>query len=101
LGPQPIANLRKLQVGKAFLGCDGLTPERGLMTTNVLIAELGRVMAEVSNEVIVVADSSKIGRIGFAQITSLDSVQCLITDVNADPNLVSHLRSRGIKVEMV
>jgi len=48
VGPQTIANLRRVQVDKAFISCDGLTLSHGLTTAHMLIAEVGRVMAEVA-----------------------------------------------------
>jgi DeoR family transcriptional regulator, aga operon transcriptional repressor len=51
--------------------------------------------------VIVVADSSKIGGIGLARITSLTSINKLITDTGAPPDFVARLRDQGIDVILV
>jgi DeoR/GlpR family transcriptional regulator of sugar metabolism len=101
VGPQTIANLRRFQVDKAFLGCDGLSLSHGLTTPHMLIAEVGRVMAEVAHEVIAVADSSKLGRIGFTPIVPLKQVQKLITDSGAPAALLDEIRAVGIEVIIV
>ncbi len=101
VGPQTIANLHRFQVDKAFIGCDGLTLSHGLTTPHMLIAEVGRVMAEVAREVVAVADSSKLGRIGFTPIAPLSAIQKLVTDSNAPPELVEEIRAQGVEVIVV
>ncbi len=101
VGPQTIANLRRIQVDKAFVGCDGLTLSHGLTTPHMLIAEVGRVMAEVAHEVIAVADSSKLGRVGFTSIVTLSHIQKLITDAGAPTALLDEIRAAGIQVIVV
>lgn len=98
VGPQTIANLRRVQVDKAIIGCDGLTVSHGLTTPHMLVAEVGRVMVEVARRVIVVTDSSKLGRVGFTQIVPLHAIHTLITDQNAPYELVDEIRESGIEV---
>ncbi len=101
VGPQTISNLRRVQVDKAFIGCDGLTLSHGLTTPHMLIGEVGRVMAEVAREVIVVADSTKLGRVCFTPIVPLSAVRRLITDSNAPAKLVAEIRAAGVEVILV
>lgn len=101
VGPQTIANLRRVQVDRAFIGCDGLTLSHGLTTPHMLIAEVGRVMAEVAREVIAVADSSKLGRVGFTPIVPLNAIHKLVTDSGAPATLVEEIRAAGIEVILV
>jgi DeoR/GlpR family transcriptional regulator of sugar metabolism len=98
VGPQTIANLRHFQVDKAIIGCDGLTITHGLSTPHMLVAEVGRAMVEVARQVIVVTDSSKLGRMGFTQIVPLNMVHILITDKNAPGELVEQIRESGTEV---
>ncbi len=101
VGPQTIANLRRVQVDRAFISCDGLTLSHGLTTPHMLIAEVGRVMAEVAREVIAVADSSKLGRVGFTPIVPLNAIHKLFTDSGAPATLVEEIRAAGIEVIVV
>ena len=101
VGPQTIANLANLHGDKVFLGADGVTLTHGVTTANVLEAEVDRAMIRASSEVILVADSSKIGGIGLTTILPLDQVNRLITDEAAPPAFVSALRDAGMEVILV
>lgn len=81
-----------------FLGCDGLTPESGLTTPHVLVAETGAVATSRSRRVIAVADASKLGRRGFRPIVPLADIDTLVTDRSADPERVEEVRAAGVEV---
>jgi DeoR/GlpR family transcriptional regulator of sugar metabolism len=100
VGPQTIEGLKSLHADKLFLGTDGLTFTQGLTTANVLEAEVDRAMVRAATEVIVVADSSKIGGIGLATIMPLCDIQTLVTDADAPPDFVARLRHMGIEVHL-
>ncbi|HUH96922.1 MAG TPA: DeoR/GlpR family DNA-binding transcription regulator [Anaerolineales bacterium] len=98
VGPQTLAQLQELRADKVFLGADGLTLGSGPTTANVLMAEVDRMMVEHSQQVILVADSSKIGRAGFVPIKALNSIHMLITDSNAPPDFIDSARQMGVEV---
>ena len=101
VGPQTVENLRGLHADKMFLGTDGLTLDHGLTTANVLEAEVDRAMVRAAAEIIVVADSSKIGGIGLTTILPLERVHKLITGQDAPADFVSALRAAGVDVILV
>jgi DeoR/GlpR family transcriptional regulator of sugar metabolism len=101
VGPQTIDHLRGLHVDKMFLGTDGLTFSHGITTANILEAEVDKVMVEAAREIIVVADSSKIGVIGLTIISPLTQVDKLITDSQAPSDFVAALREQGVEVILV
>jgi DeoR/GlpR family transcriptional regulator of sugar metabolism len=98
VGPQTIADMRDLSADIVFIGCDGLTVETGLTTPHVLVAEVGAVIASRGRQVVVVADSSKVGRRGFTPIVPLTAVHVLVTDRAADADQVRRARDLGIEV---
>ncbi|MHB8332467.1 MAG: DeoR/GlpR family DNA-binding transcription regulator, partial [Candidatus Dormibacteria bacterium] len=98
VGPLTLANLHDLTADVAFLGCDGLTVEGGLTTPHMLIAEVGSALAASARRVVVLADASKLGRVGFTPIVPLDAVNVLVTDERADPDIVAQIRAAGIEV---
>lgn len=98
VGPGTIEGLKTLTADTIFVGCDGLTPEAGLTTPHVLVAEVGSVATSRSRRVVAVADSSKLGRQGFTQIVPLSQVDLLITDTGADPRRVAEIRETGVEV---
>jgi DeoR family transcriptional regulator of aga operon len=93
--------LKGLNADRLFLGVDGLDPEIGLSTPDVLEAQLNAVMIRVSREVIVVADSSKFARRNLSVIAPLDTVHKVITDDNVAPDMVAALKARNIEVVIV
>lgn len=101
VGPQTIDALKGLHADKLFLGTDGLTFSQGVTTANVLEAEVDRAMANAATETIVVADSSKIGRIGLASIMPITGIARLVTDTDAPGDFVARLRDHGIEVILV
>jgi DeoR/GlpR family transcriptional regulator of sugar metabolism len=101
VGPQTVAQLEGLHADKLFLGADGLTSAKGVTAANVLEAEVDRAAIAAASQVIIVADSSKIGLIGLTTILSLNDVKKLITDVGAPPEFVGDLRRQGVDVILV
>jgi len=98
VGPQTVADMSDLSADVVFIGCDGLTAEDGLTTPHVLVAEIGALIARRGRRVIVVADSSKVGRHGFTPIVPLSEVHVLVTDRGADADEVERARELGIEV---
>ena len=98
VGPQTVENLRGLHADKMFLGTDGLTLDHGLTTANVLEAEVDRAMVRAAAQIIVVADSSKIGCAGLTTIIPLAEIHVLVTDRGAPEGFLEQLRSLGIQV---
>jgi len=98
VGPLTLANLRDLTADVAFLGCDGLTLEDGLITLHMLVGEVGAALAARARRVVVVADSTKLGRAGFTPFVGLDAVNVLVTDDRADSSIVAQIQQLGIEV---
>ena len=97
-GPPAEQTLRGLHADRLFLGVDGLDPEIGLMTPDVVEAQLNTVMIQVSREVVVVADSSKFQRRSLSVIAKLDAVHKVVTDSGASPEVLAALRARNVEV---
>lgn len=100
-GPQAEQALRGLHADRLFLGVDSLDPEIGLMTPDVLEAQLNALMIQVSRQVVAVADSSKFNRRSLSVIAGVDKLHKLITDTGASPQIVDALRARGVEVILV
>jgi DeoR family transcriptional regulator of aga operon len=100
-GPPAEQTLRGLHADRLFLGVDGLDPEIGLMTPDVVEAQLNAVMIQVSREVIVTADASKFQRRSLSVIAKLDVVHKVITDTGAGADVLSALRARNVEVIVV
>jgi DeoR family transcriptional regulator of aga operon len=101
VGPHAEQTLRGLHADRLFLGVDGLDPEIGLFTPDVLEAQLNAEMIRVSREVVVVADSSKFGRRNLSVIAKLEAIHKVITDDKAPAAAVAALRARSVEVLIV
>jgi DeoR family transcriptional regulator of aga operon len=101
VGPHAEQTLRGLHADRLFLGVDGLDPDIGLFTPDVLEAQLNAEMIRVSREVVVVADSSKFGRRNLSVIAKPEAIHKVITDDRAPAPAVAALRARSIEVLLV
>ena len=101
VGPYAEQMLSNFSCSKLFIGVDGFDLDFGLTTTNLLEANLNRVMIQYSQKVIVLADSSKFGRKGFSKICGLDSIDQVITDDNIPARALEGMQDFGIEVSIV
>lgn len=89
--------LRSYNFDQLFIGADGLDLERGTTTFNELYS-LSQVMAEVAREVIVMAESDKLGRKIHNLELPWERVAYLVTDVDFPGDAKQQLESLGVKV---
>ena len=94
------AAIAGLQADRLFLGADGLDPECGIMTPHLLEAQLNAKMIAISQQVVAVADSSKLMRRNVSLIARVEQLHMLITDKAADPTVVAEMRRRGVEVRL-
>jgi DeoR/GlpR family transcriptional regulator of sugar metabolism len=83
---------------KAFLGVDGIDIDFGLSTSNALEAQLNKTMINASEKVIVMADSSKIGKRSFGKIADIQDIDVLVTDSGISKKDQTALEKLGIEV---
>lgn len=69
-----------LTVDKAFMGVNSLSFSRGATTPDISQAETKKLMISIAVKVILLCDSSKIGKSSFAQFATLDQVDAIVTD---------------------
>jgi DeoR family transcriptional regulator of aga operon len=100
-GPIAEASLTGLNLSLAFIGVDGINAQAGCTTHHEVEAHTNAVMIERARRVVVVADSSKIGKVAFARICEAAAVSELITDEAADADAVRALTESGVKVTLV
>lgn len=83
---------------KLFLGVDGIDIDFGLSTTDLREAELNRVMMQKAQKTIVLADSSKFGKRGFAKICNLEDIDMIITDHGISDSTRRQIEELGIDI---
>ena len=90
--------MRSCSFSKFFLGAEGIDPDFGISTSDIRRADLERVMMQASVKTIVLADSSKFGKRGFAKICNIGDVDMIITDNKIDADMRRQIEARGVKV---
>ncbi len=101
VGPLTRAVIDGLHVDKAFMGTIGLSLTEGLTTTDPAEAMTKQWVVAHSGQVILLADSGKVGKVAFARAGAVEDLDLLITDRSADKAFVRQVRKRGVDVAMV
>lgn len=90
--------LNDVYMDKVFIGLTGFDPERGATTLETEEATVSRTMIRQAKQVIVVADSSKIGHVSPALICPTSAVHILVTDTGLPDATCIIFEDRGIQV---
>ncbi len=99
-GTQVLEELRKYHFRKLFLATNAINSE-GLSTANSDLAAVKRAMIEVSEEIILLADSSKFGKIDFQKFADLRAVHTVITDTGLSDEDRRYLKKAKIQLILV
>ncbi len=98
-GSEAIEQLKQYKADKLVLSISGISCKGGITTRHMEAAGLFRGMIACAREVIVVADSTKIGFESFYHVSGLNVVDKLITD--ADPeheDELQRMEAMGVRV---
>jgi DeoR family transcriptional regulator, aga operon transcriptional repressor len=101
VGPLAEQSLAGLHLDLVVIGVDGIDAAAGCTTHHEVEAHTNLALIRRADRVVVVADSSKIGRAAFARICGIALVHELITDRAADERALRALRDAGVSVETV
>jgi len=101
VGPVAEQTLSGYHLDIALLGVDGIEAAAGCTTHDDTEARTNAVLLRQSKRAVVLADSTKLGRIAFATICPVAAVQTLITDSGADPAELQRLRAVGLEILVV
>jgi DeoR family transcriptional regulator, fructose operon transcriptional repressor len=97
LGSLTVAAVRQVHARRLFMSTGGITAS-GLFNSNSLLVESERQMMDAADEVIVVADSSKLGHSELAQVCPLSRVHRLVTDSGITDEWRATLKANGVEV---
>lgn len=90
--------LNEVRADKVILGIRGVDVEHGLTNADLQETMIDRAVLKMAREIIVVADSTKLGRASLARVAPLSAIHTLVTDTNAPADFVQTLRAGGITV---
>jgi DeoR family transcriptional regulator of aga operon len=98
VGTEVERDLSSMIVQKVFLATHAVDAESGLADTSIAVARVKRTMAQVARQVILLADSSKWGRVAFAKTIPLSSGHVMITDSNRPEEAQETVKRLGVQL---
>jgi DeoR family transcriptional regulator of aga operon len=97
-GPLAVAAIEAFNLDLAIVGVDGIDVDGGLTTYDHGEAMTNAALVRRAAGAVAVADSSKLGRVGFARICDVEAIHTLITDTAAGDDQVDALSAQGVNV---
>ena len=97
-GSDSFATLRRHNINTAFVSCIGLDAQQGASEGFEQQAVFKESLVKLAEEIVLLADSSKLGRRSEYFFAKIEDVSRIITDSGADPRFVADLRKRGCEV---
>lgn len=98
VGPLTRHLLEDLHVDRAVMGTFALSIDEGLTTTDPAEAYTKQLVLSRAREVILLADSSKLGTRSFVRAGRLAEIDVLVTDAAIDARIARTLGRRGVRV---
>src|SRR5262245_30814293 len=97
LGPLTVRMMENIHVRKAVLSVGGITA-KGLFNSNLLLVETEQQMMRCADEVVIVADHTKIGRQALAFLCELSAIHTLVVDAGLTQPQKEMVEQAGVKV---
>jgi DeoR/GlpR family transcriptional regulator of sugar metabolism len=91
--------LSLVHVRKTIFSVAGIN-EQGFYNNDLLLVETEQAMMRAADEVIVVADSTKIGRQSLSHLCALGNVQHLVVDDGIDEAWRKKIEAAGVKLHV-
>ncbi len=98
-GPVTLETIARVNAAKTFLSADGFSLDAGVTTQNPEIAAVERQMLRhTRGTVILMADHTKIGRVGRYVVSPADAIDVLVTDASTPADFRKRLAALGVRV---
>lgn len=101
VGATAFDSLQRLFFDKLFLGACGVHPQHGITVVESDEALILNEMVKHAKQVVVVADSSKLGMISAIQVCPTGHIQTIITDASAEPAVLQTFERQGVQIVLV
>jgi len=99
-GPITLAALTNLHVDVLYLAASSIGPN-GIYCGNDYDAVTKRSLIEMSDRVVLLADSTKFSKTAMVRVCTLDRLDEVVTDSDATPDQVAMLEEAGTAVTVV
>jgi DeoR family fructose operon transcriptional repressor len=99
MGPHAVEMMREIRVRKSILGAGGVMGE-GVFNSNVLLVETERQMMTCGQEVLIVADHTKFGRLSLSKLCDLADIDAIVTDPSLPDSFRPLLNAAGVTLHI-
>ncbi len=100
VGDAAVRTFRGIHAHRAFLSGNGLDQTFGLSTPNLMVAETDRAIAGAADELVVLADHSKLGVRTAIQTVPVEGISHLVTDAGSRGPQLDALAQGGVTVHI-
>jgi len=100
VGPLALEAVKGLNVDRSFMACNGVHLGRGITTPNIEQAQVKQGLVAAADEVILLADSSKLGKASFVKFADFSQVDLIITDDGVGEDILAELGRMSVNVEV-
>lgn len=98
VGPLAEQSISQFHVDKAILGVSAISLTQGLTNVDLLDAQIKTAMMKGADELIVVADHSKLGQVHFAKVAPITAIDKLVMDDGISPEDIEAFEAQGVEV---
>jgi len=91
-------SLAEVRTNKVIIGIRAMDVEHGLTNDYIQETMTDRAILKIGQEVVVVADHTKCGRVSTAFVAPITAIHTLVTDTETSQNFVAALSEKGIRV---
>ena len=90
--------VKNTNLSTAFISTSGYSPESGFTAGSLHESEIKKAVIEKAQRVVMMMDSSKIGRTHTFTFARLSDIDVLVTDTRIPTQLLTELKEKGIKI---
>lgn len=91
------SDVQKININKLIMGIGGLSLTHGITFYDFISFKFIEQILDQINEIIVLADHTKLDTVALANFIPIHKITTLVTDWNADETFLSELRALGIQ----
>lgn len=99
MGPLAVQSLQGIRVHKLIMGAGGIMPE-GVFNSNSLLVETERQMMQCAQEIVLVADRTKFGRLALSRLCGLDEIHALVVDNSISDDSRDLMTRHGVQIHL-
>lgn len=98
VGPDAVRMIKELRADKAIIGVTAISPIEGVTGPQRFSVEVKQAIAQRCEQLIVVADHTKLGKHSLFQTIPIETIDILVTDSGATDAQIREFQNAGVEV---